>query len=79
MQLQAEPEAEWSQVENWRLLPIQHHALLKIQHHSIVFVPPITPPRAGIPLQAPDLNGFSALLPMPISSLLLASLPAFCD
>lgn len=50
LQLQVEEGAEWSQVENWRLLPVLDHALIKIQHRNTVFAKSTFLPQAGVSL-----------------------------
>ena len=38
-QLKAEDGGEWSQVKDWRLLPLADQSLLKIEHRLAVFTP----------------------------------------
>ena len=38
--LEAEPEAGWDQLADWRLLPLQDKSRIKIEHRGIVFAHP---------------------------------------
>lgn len=40
LKLEADWNAGWGQVEQWRLLPLHESSLIKIQHREAVFAPP---------------------------------------